>query len=412
MPEITSRFKIKPLPLWLRYPNILAEKLSINSPNLTPENVCKAASRNVSLPAKMPVFVENALEVLCRSIKDDANLHWFGRMNYWNVIVTGLSGLLEVEHVFQLDTTLIHTELIDPVFIVGFPRSGTTFLHRLLSSLNPAQGIELYRYIYPVQKQPDTRQLSTFILFEPWRIASDIYNIDAMHYVRPHLPDECNFGLRMTFHSMLFWSMAPTYSYLHWLLDQDFTETYKFYRKLIILYQKQLPGRRLTLKCPHHVAWLPSLVDMFPEAHIVQTHRDPLETIASECNLTLALHGLSTDMLEWEKVVSHVYLKTYCFAQRSISFPRSATEKQIFHLKYPNLLTEPVNLIRKAYEFMGIPFTEDNAQTLKHYLTNNRQHKYGINSYNYEQFGLSSSKIMQDFKEYRENFIVNSSVVE
>lgn len=410
MSENSFGFEIKPLPLWLRYPNFLAEKLGINAPCLTPENICRAASRNVSLPSNVPPYVENALEILCRSLRDDTNLHWFGRMNYWNVIVTGLSSLLEVEHMFQCDPSLIKTKLIDPVLVVGLPRSGTTFLHRLLSSLEPAQGIELYRYMYPIQKHPDTRQISTFAIFEPWRIASSIYNMDAIHYMRPHLPDECNFGLRMSLHSMLFWSIAPTYSYLLWLLDQDFQETYKFYRKLIILYQQQLPGKRLTLKCPYHVAWLPSLVDVFPEAHIVETHRDPLDTIASDCKLTLALHGLSTNCLDWEKVVSYVYSKTYCFAQRSIAFSNSDTGKQIFHTKYTSLLKDTEIVIRKAYDFWGISFTKNNAETLKQHLINNRQHKYGRNSYSLEQFGLSSNKIIQDFKEYREKFVVNSPV--
>jgi len=400
-------FDLKPLPFWLKVPTVLAKELGIAFPRLTPENLIKAASRNASLPACLPAKVEEALEVLCRSLTDDAQLHWFGKMNYWNMIVTGLSGLLEVEQAFVDDPSLINTKLINPLIVVGLPRSGTTFLHRLLSCPENAKGIELYRHLYPVAKQPDLRKLYAFAIFEPFTIASSVYNMDAIHYMRPNLPEECIFSLRLSIQSTLFWSIAPTYSYLSWLLDQDLRETYEFYRKVLILYQKQLPGKCLTLKCPDHVAWLPSLVEALPEAHIVQTHRDPLETLASDCKLTLSLHGLATDSLDWRKIVNHVYLKERTYAQRSVDFANSIQGQKVFHVDYRNLVKEPENVVHQIYENTGIPFSDHDLETVKQYVLSNKQHKHGRNSYSLEQFELSPQQIMDTFKDYRERFINN-----
>lgn len=403
--EKSVGFGRKPLPFWLKVPNFLAKELGIASPRLTPENLVKAASRNASLPAHFPSKVEEALEVLCRSLSDEAQLHWFGKMIYWNMIVTGLSGFLEIEQAFADDPLLIKTKLIDPLIVVGLPRSGTTFLHRLLSSPANAKGIELYRYLYPVPKRPDFRKLYASAIFEPFAIASGIYNIDAIHYVRPNLPEECIFGLRLSIQSALFWSIAPTYSYLSWLLDQDLREAYAFYRKVLILYQKQLPGKHLTLKCPDHLAWLPSLVDALPEAHILQIHRDPLETLVSDCKLTLSLHALATYSFDWRKIVDHVYLKERTYAQRSVAFTNSTQGQKVFHINYQDIVNEPESLVHKIYKNTGIPFSDNDLETVKQYVLSNKQHKYGRNSYSLEQFDLSSQHLMDTFKDYRDRFI-------
>ncbi len=71
-------FEVQPLPLFLRVPTALSRYLGIAAPRLTPENIVRAASRTAGLAPRFPAHVEVALEVLCRSYTDDANLHWFG----------------------------------------------------------------------------------------------------------------------------------------------------------------------------------------------------------------------------------------------------------------------------------------------------------------------------------------------
>src|SRR5262249_53382056 len=137
-------------------------------------------------------------DVLCRSLRDEANLHWFGRLNVYNLLVTGLSSLLRVEQQFATDPTLAHEPLIPPLIVTGIPRSGTTFLHRLLAAEPQAASISLSRHIFPLPHTPvNYRWCEVQAKFLPWWTASRQYGLDAMHYVRPHLPDECNFGMRL-----------------------------------------------------------------------------------------------------------------------------------------------------------------------------------------------------------------------
>ncbi|MEM7200650.1 MAG: sulfotransferase [Planctomycetota bacterium] len=396
----------QPLPLLVRAPYAVARKCGVGSPRLTPHRLVQAAARKTGLAPKVPTHVEDALEQLCRSLADDARLHWFGAMNQRTLIVTGLAALMQVEQAFRDDPSLHDQELVPPLIVTGLPRSGTTFLHRLLSASQDAASVALYQHVHPVPPRGwDTRRLQTAVMFEPWKRASKAYDLDAIHYVRPGLPDECNFGMRIGARSMIFWAMAPVYGYLRWLLGQDLREAYQLYRKVLQLHQRQAPGRRLTLKCPHHLAWLPALSEALPEALIVQTHRDPAQVVPSECKLILSLQAMSTSALDWRRTVAHNHLKVETFAQRSVDFADTPCGRRVRHVDYRRLVAEPVEIARDIHGHFGLPFSESHADRLTEFASQNRQHKRGRNRYSLEQFGLDKGGVRRAHASYCERFI-------
>lgn len=405
MIDSSIQFQSYPLPFFLRLPNRAAEILAPNA-CLTPPQLTKSAARAADLPANFPGHVEQALEIYCKSLRDDANLHWFGRANCRTALVTGLRSFLEIEQAFRDDPSLSTTPLLSPIIVIGLPRSGTTFLHRLLSASGDTAGITLAHHLFPMPRRPlDTRLLDCRLLFEPWKRASRPYGMDAMHLVRPALPDECNWGMRLGGRSMLYFSIAPAYSYLPWLLDQEMRETYALYRKALIFHQRQFPGRRLVLKCPHHLAWLPALAEAVPEAHLVETHRDPAETLASECKLNLSLHALATPKLNLKKSVEHTLLKCGTFADRAVTFADSAQGNRVHHVNYKSLVKDPVGLARDIRQALQLPFDEGHEQVLRAFAGQNKQHKHGRNPYTLEQFGLDREWVNRRFRSYQERFL-------
>jgi hypothetical protein len=401
----TPGFDSQPLPGLLRAPNAIARKLDIGAPRLTPERLTRAASRRAGLRDQFPAHVEQALEQLCRSLHDEARLHWFGRINMSNLIVTGLAELLLVEDQFRRAPHLAEQPLVPPVIVTGLPRSGTTFLHRLLSATAAAEPVPLWRHFFPSPRRLPTARLEAELLFFPWRRASHSYGLDAIHLVRPGLPDECNFGMRLGMRSMIFWATAPTYGYLRWLLEQDLREAYQLYRRVLLLHQARRPGKRLTLKCPHHLAWLPALREALPEALIVQTHRDPVEAVPSECKLILSLHGLSTHDIDWEQTVAHNRRKIDTFARRSLAYDATEDGNSIMHVDYGRLVREPVALAREVHERFGLEFGPAEEATLARFSAENRQHKHGKNLYTLAQFGLDADDLRSGFADYCERFL-------
>lgn len=403
---VEAGFEPRPLPAFLRAPNALVAKLGIRSPQLTPERLTRAASRRAGLTPDFPAHVGEALEVLCRSLCDEARLHWFGRANLASLIVTGLAELLLIEDRFRRDPSLAEHELVAPLIVTGLPRSGTTFLHRLVSVPKAAEPVLMHQHVFPTPRRwPGSGRIESELLFHPWKIASQRQGLDAIHYVRPDLPDECNFGMRLGMRSMIFWATAPTYGYLEWLLEQDLREAYQLYRRTLLLHQARTPGKRLALKCPHHLAWLPALTEALPEAKIIQTHREPLEAVPSECKLILALHGLATHEVNWRETVAHNHMKIDTFAKRSIEFADSKAGQTVAHVDYRRLVRDPISVTHEIHARFGLELDEADRVALERFRAENPQHKHGKNHYSLAQFGLDGQQIDADFARYRERFL-------
>lgn len=398
-------FPQRPLTAPIRAANQIASWLGFDPRELRPEPLMEDAARAVGLPPDFPPHVVEALEVLCASLRESGRLHWFGYMNVRTMLVTGLSALLQVERAFAERPELADVPLNAPIIVLGLPRSGTTHLHRVLSETTHARPVEFYRHIYPLHERgPDLRRARAELEFFPWKLASRTYGLDAMHLVRPALPDECNLGMRLAGRSMIYWATAPTYGYLRWLLAQDSRESYQLYRKVLILHQLSAPGKRLTLKCPHHMAWLPALVEAIPEAKLVLTHRDPLEAVPSECKLILSLHALSTDELDWRSTVDGNAHKIHVFSQRAVDFADGPDAGRIFHAPYRRLLKDTLGLVRDIHTFFDLSYSEEDAARVGAYVAQNRQHKHGKNHYTAEQFGLDPAKLAEEYAPYRERF--------
>ena len=398
-------FPLRPLPLWLDAANRLAALVGSGHDALTPERLMADAARSAGLPPDFPPYVAETLDVLCASLRDEARLHWFGYMNVATLLRTGLASLLKVEQTFKERPELAKTPLRSPVFVLGLPRSGTTYLHRLLSAMPDAAPVAFYRHIYPLKGSwPDLRRARAEAEFLPWQLAGRAYALDSMHLVRPGLPDECNLGMRLGGRSMIYWATAPTYTYLRWLLSQDLRESYQLYRKVLILHQLEAPERRLTLKCPHHLAWLPALAEAIPEAHLVVTHRDPVEAVPSECKLVLSLQALSTRELDWRRTVEGNSLKIHTFSSRLVRFADGPQGGRLIQVPYQRLVKDPVGLVADIHAAVGAPFTAAHGARITSFAEENRQHKHGKNHYTAEQFGLSPARLAEEFGPYRERF--------
>ncbi len=394
-----------PLPWSMRLLGGLFDALRWKPWTLEPERLMRAAGRAAGLPPLFPPHVHEALNRLCTALNEEAELHWFGRANQQDFIVTGLAALLRVEDAFRKDPALAQTPLVPPLVVLGLPRSGTTFLHRLLCDTPDARALPFYEHVHPVPgRGPDLRRLELEVKFVPWRMVADQYHLDAIHFVRPGEADECNFSLRLGMRSMVFWSTAPIYSYLEWVLQQDMREAYQTYRRVLQHIQHRSPGKRLTLKCPSHCAYLPALVEAIPEALLVQTHRTPEVISASEGSLILALQATATRSLDWRRSVQANLDKVTVYANRTAEFADTEAGKRVHHVDYRRLLSEPVEVAREIREGFGLPFTEDHARRLRRYAEANRQHKHGRHRYSLQRFELDEADIRARFAPYRRRF--------
>ena len=120
----------------------------------------------------------------------------------------------------------------------------------------------------------------------------------AMHPMGARLPQECVALTAHDFASLIFHTSYRVPSYQAWLERADLRPVYASHRRWLQYLQWRCPAERWVLKSPGHLWALDALLAIYPDARIVQTHRDPLEVVASLVSLITKLRGLGSDAVD------------------------------------------------------------------------------------------------------------------
>src|SRR3954464_14430324 len=176
-----------------------------------------------------------------------------------------------------------------PVFVTGLPRTGTTALHRLLTADPAHQGLELWLAEMP-QPRPPRETWAENPLFQAIQAGCERHHVEhpefmGVHYMSAGMVEECWQLLRQSMRSISFECLAHVPAYSAWLDAQDWTPAYERHRRNLQLIGLPDAGRRWVLKNPSHLFALDALMEVYPDALVIQTHRSPRTAMASMCSL-------------------------------------------------------------------------------------------------------------------------------
>ena len=186
-----------------------------------------------------------------------------------------------------------------PVFVTGLPRTGTTALHRLLTADPAHQGLEVWLTEAP-QPRPPRESWAANPVFQYIQAGFERHHVSypefmAVHYMAADQVEECWQLLRQSMRSVSYECLAHLPGYSSWLRGQDWTGAYHRHRRNLQLIGLPDRGRRWVLKNPSHLFALGALLEVYPDALVIQTHRAPRIAIASVCSLAAqASQGWST----------------------------------------------------------------------------------------------------------------------
>ena len=239
-------------------------------------------------------FVEG-LACLIESLEHEARLHTIGRVTAKAQIVDALSVRLELVAHRKAHPEVDSERIERPLFVVGLPRTGTTLLHELLAldptSRSPAMW-ELSRPCPP--PEPDTYTCDPRIApLEQHlaRLRRLVPTLDAIHRMRATLPHECLAAMAPSFWSYQYPFNFHVPGYLQWCEQADAAPAYRFHHSFLQHLQSRFRRERWVLKSPAHLGQLDALLAMYPDARIIQTHRDPVEVIPSVSSLHHVMQG-------------------------------------------------------------------------------------------------------------------------
>jgi Sulfotransferase family len=346
--------------------------------------------------AEDPRFAE-ALEVLCRSAENDAGFSLAGRVAIRDYVVHALVNRLRYVHARAHEPEVADTELEPPIIVVGLPRSGTTLLHHLLALDPRARSLLFWEVMEPIAGPGPDRRREALV-----RMLADIKRmdrgVDGKHHFDADNPEECMLLLDATLLSLAFWVFAPVYEYVEWLRQQDHHGAYEVYRWYLQRFQRESPGRRLTLKAPAHTAALAALLHAIPNARLVQIHRDPAEVVPSLHSLIFSLHAMVAETVDIERMaeanMAHLeHLIATAEAARAAGHAWA-------EVSYEALVRDPVACVRQLYERFDLPFTADFARSIERFVAERPRDKYGTHRYSAQDFGTTEAALRERFSDY------------
>lgn len=436
----------RPLPVaWLNQAGRLMSRAGFRPASLDPESLVATARHRTGLTdlGEDAEGLTHRLGRLVGALESEARLHPLGRLMARENILRVLTNRLRLEKAWREHPEIARVPLAPPVFVVGLQRTGTTLLHRLLASDPASRWLASFEAVNPAPysggagplvrlghralcqlaasrseglEPEDPRALTALLAERSLRyLAPDFF---AIHPVQAGSPEEdCllfDYALWGTVPEALW--RVPSFS--AWLEGQDKIQAYRFLARMLRLlaWQRHPPGARArdpvrwVLKTPQHLEDLDALLEVFPEARIVQTHRDPATVLASFSSMMAHSRGLFSDSVDPVEVATHWTAKARRMVTRSME-QRNAMGpwqegRRFMDVSYAELVRAPLGQVRRIYAWMGRTLGPDARAAMEAWLGRNPQHRYGRHRYRAEDFNLDPARIRADFDAYCKRYSI------
>ncbi|MFN8626807.1 MAG: sulfotransferase [Candidatus Binatia bacterium] len=302
-----------------------------------------------------------------------------------------------------------------PIVIVGMGRTGTTILHDLLAQ-DPAHRAPLTWEVDQPCPPPETATYDTDprIAEAQARIDRNVELVPALQTTHPLgalLAQECIRLMGADFRSIAFGTQYRIPSYCHWLLYQaDMAPTYRWHRRFLQLLQWRHHAERWVLKSPGHLWALPTLLAEYPNALLVQTHRDPLFIIASLGSLMGTLRGLTSDHASMREAATEFADYVVDGLNRAVAARQDGTvaTSRVVDVQFRSFMADPFLTIRGIYERLEIELTPAAEQRMRRFLAEHARDKHGRHQYRFADTGLDAVALRERVRRYQEYFDVPS----
>lgn len=348
------------------------------------------------------------LNALMESLEHDAELNTLGRVMMRSYVQRLLENRLKIARDLREHAEIHKVEIRRPLFIVGFPRTGSTLLQRLLARDPGVRSLQTWEMMLP-SPPPETASYAS----DP-RIKISDRRVKALNWMAPEFaiahelvagePEECVSLLQTSLVNSSFELMARIPGYRRWLLEQDQHAPYRYYRQQLQLLQWKHPKDHWVLKSPFHLLGIEALMDVFPDAVIVQTHRDPARVMPSLCSLFNVMHQLTSDQAD-PKQLGPSMLELLGWADdRAIDLRERIGDERFFDVSYRDLVSDPFETVRSIYTRFGYSLSAEAVTAMQAWHRENQQHKHGVHRYSLEMFGLSTEMVERRFARYNARF--------
>ncbi len=331
-------------------------------------------------------------------------------------IISMLANRLRVEALYRAHPEIDALPVPRPIVIAGLQRTGTTMLHRLLAADPRARALLAWEALHPAPL-PGEGRTGSFRRRAESRLAelgleALAPEFFAIHPVEADAPEEDVLLLDHAFTSQAPEATLHVPTYASWLEEQDLVPAYRYLRRLLKLLTWQRGGDYWVLKTPNHMEYLRELLEVFPDAVIVHTHRDPQATMGSFCSMVAHGRGIFSNHVDPREVGRHWLRKVGRMIDRSLAVRDGGAAASFLDVSYYDLLRDPLAEVRRIHAHASMTLSPAAEVAMKAVLARDTQHRFGRHVYRTRDFGLSPAGIEEAFAPYRARFAIRREKAE
>ena len=305
--------------------------------------------------------------------------------------------------------------IVRPLVIIGQARTGTTIFHELMA-LDSANRVPLTWEVDQPFPPPETATYDTDPRIEAYQKELDRFvrmtpDFKKIHRMGALIPQECILITTSEFASMNFVAPYRVPDYARWLMHEaDLVPAYRYLRRMLQLLQWHHSAERWVLKSPAHILSLPALLEVFPDACLIHTHRDPLKVLSSVTSLLVVLRSL------WSGDVDSHEIGRECSEWHRIGYERAVdlrssgaiAPEQVIDVAFRDFVADPVAQVRRVYEHFGLTLEDRVAADMRAYVAANPSDRDGKHEHRFEHTGLDLEEERARMRRYQEYFRVAS----
>ncbi len=356
-------------------------------------------------------FFEN-IDALIPSLNKQAKLSPAGIYGAQHMIVSGLVNRLRHVKLVKDNPEILEEEVNVTAILTGLPRTGSTMLHRMLAAAPKLTGVRWYETQNYVPLEGERRgdpaprlEAAKGVLAYMLEAIPELMSIHPMDIEQP---DEEVIILGQLFSSSMIESTYFVPDYAAWLSKQNPRKAYDDLIQILQSLQWQDPsraGKNWVLKTPGHLMGLQTVLDVFPEAKIVMTHRNPVSTIPSYCSMEASLYKMGSSDISNSEIGTYWMVRLKDWLANFMQVRTNTDSDRFIDVNYKSLLTAPSEEGMRVLSAAGIPMSSEIKIGMEDWIEANRREDRAAHKYSLEDFGLDADDIHAKYRDYISQYV-------
>jgi hypothetical protein len=377
---------------------------------LDPAGLIAAAKSETGLDDFGAGDFEGRLDVLCRAMTDEGGFNSAGILQQHTLIGGLLKNRLLIEDLVGRHPEILDEQITAPIVICGLPRTGTTHLHNLISADPAIRSLPYWESLEPVLGErerpaaggPDPRRERTAMALSFLDVAMPYFN--RMHEMTvDHAHEEIQL-LAIDFSTMLFETTAPMPTWRDAYRARDQRPSYAFMRRVLQVLQWLRGGTRWVLKSPQHLEQFAALLDTFPDATFVVTHRDPVSVTTSMVTMLAYSSRLSRDRVDVAGI-GHYWADRLELMLRGCAEDRDVLPAgQTIDVHFDEFMADDMAMVARVYTLAGQPLDDTARSAMQRFIRDHPRGKFGAVEYDLAEFGLDRAGLRKQMDFYTKRF--------